>query len=168
MDSEGYPGEGNLILFNNFYSNNSSSVYEITTPVNTDGSYNIDEGLPFGPDNPAWTFTGNFFTQAQGGAFRLPNGNTLITEATSSYIFEINPSGETVWSYDYPSNMSMIPRAQKYGYDYFDEISLLGDLNNDSLINILDVISCINIVLGVNESNNNADLNNDGIINILI
>ena len=34
----------------------------------------------------------------------------------------------------------MIPRAQKYGYDYFDEISLLGDLNNDSLINILDVI----------------------------
>jgi len=164
---EGYPGEGNLILFNNFHSNNSSSIYEITTPVNTDGSYNIDEGLPFGPDNPAWTFTGNFFTQAQGGAFRLPNGNTLITEATSSYIFEINPSGETVWSYDYPSNMSMIPRAQKYGYDYFDEISLLGDLNNDSLINILDVISCINIVLGINESNNSADLNNDGIINIL-
>ena len=71
-------------------------------------------------------FYRKFFTQAQGGAFRLPNGNTLITEATSSYIFEINPSGETVWSYDYPSNMSMIPRAQKYGYDYFDEISFAG------------------------------------------
>ena len=88
-----------------------------------------------------------FFHSSSRWCIQTSNGNTLITEATSSYIFEINPSGETVWSYDYPSNISMIPRAQKYGYDYFDEISLLGDLNNDSLINILDVISCINIVL---------------------
>ena len=164
---EGYPGEGNLILFNNFYGNNSSSVFEITTPINDDGSYSIINNQPFGPDNVTWTHTGNFFSQAQGGAFRLPNGNTLITEATSSYIFEIDSSGNTVWSYDYPSNMAMIPRAQKYGYDYFDSIAILGDLNEDTVVNILDVISCINIVLGITEPVDNADLNNDGIINIL-
>ena len=164
---EGYPGEGNLILFNNFYTNNNSSVFEISTPVNDDGSYSINNNDPFGPEDVAWTYTGGFFSQAQGGAFRLPNGNTLITEATASYIFEINTSGTTVWDYDYPSNMSMIPRAQKYGYNHFDNISMMGDLNNDSTVNILDVILCINIVLGTEQIIDNADLNDDNIVNIL-
>ena len=164
---EGYPGEGNLILFNNFYTNNNSSVFEINTPVNNDGSYSINNNESFGPDDVAWTYTGNFFSQAQGGAFRLPNGNTLITEATASYIFEINESGDIVWDYDYPSNMSMIPRAQKYGYNHFDSASMAGDLNNDSTVNILDVILCINIVLGTEETIDNADLNGDNIVNIL-
>ena len=163
----GYPGEGNLILFNNFYTNNSSSVFEITTPVNNDGSYSIDNNNPFAPDDVAWTYTGGFFSQAQGGAFRLPNGNTLITEATDAYIFEINPSGNIVWDYDYPSNTAMIPRAQKYAYDYFNSVTMMGDLNQDGLVNILDVIICINIVLGSAEEIDSADLNNDGIINIL-
>ena len=61
----------------------------------------------------------------------------------------------------------MIPRAQKYAYDYFDNISMMGDLNNDTIVNILDVILCINIVLGESEIVNNADLNSDGIVNIL-
>ena len=163
----GYPGEGNLILFNNFYTNNNSSVFEINTPINDDGSYSINSSDPFGPDDVAWTHTGGFFSQAQGGAFRLPNGNTLITEATASYIFEIDPSGNTVWDYDYPSSMSMIARSQKYGYNHFDSAIMMGDLNNDSTINILDVILCINIVLGTEETIDSADLNGDDIINIL-
>ena len=164
---EGYPGEGNLILFNNFYSNNSSSVFEITTPINSDGSYSIDENNPFAPDDVSWTYTGGFFSQAQGGAFRLPNGNTLITEATEAYIFEIDQNGIVVWDYEYPTNMAMIARAQKYAYDYFDSLSLLGDLNDDAIVNILDVIICINIVLGTANPVDAADLNQDGIVNIL-
>ena len=164
---EGSPGAGNLILFNNFFTNGTSAVFEITTPINNDGSYNISENEPFGPDDVSWTYTGNFFSQAQGGAFRLPNGNTLITEATASYIFEINQSGTVVWDYDHPSNMAMIARAQKYAYDYFDSTTTYGDLNEDSIINILDVIICINIVLGTEESTELGDLNQDGIINIL-
>jgi len=165
---EGYPGEGNLILFNNFYpATHTSSVCEITTPINNDGTYVIDDNQPFGPDDYTWYHSGGFSSQAQGGAFRLPNGNTLITEATASYIFEIDSNGITVWDYDYPSNMAMIPRAQKYAYDYFDNFSMIGDLNNDNLVNILDVILCINIVLGTSQEVNNADLNGDGIINIL-
>ena len=61
----------------------------------------------------------------------------------------------------------MIPRAQKYAYDYFDSVTMMGDLNNDTVVNILDVIICINIVLGSAEEIDSADLNNDGIINIL-
>ena len=45
--------------------------------------------------------------------------------------------------------------------------SVFGDVNGDSIVNILDVIQCINIVLGNAESVDLADLNDDGIINIL-
>ena len=43
----------------------------------------------------------------------------------------------------------------------------IGDLNEDDLINIQDVILMINIILGVNEFNENADLNSDVLIDIL-
>ncbi len=41
-----------------------------------------------------------------------------------------------------------------------------GDLNLDGIINILDVVSMVNVVLG-NEEQELADLNNDGLVNIL-
>ena len=164
---EGYPGEGNLILFNNFHTNNSSAVLEIITPITQSGNYIIEDHQPFGPDTYAWIHSGGFLSQAQGGAFRLFNGNTLITEATESYIFEVTTSGETVWEYNYPNNASMIARAERYTYDQFDHISLSGDINGDSIVNILDIIMCINIILGTSEAIDSADLNQDGIINIL-
>ena len=163
----GYPGEGNFILFNNFHTNNSSAALEFTPPMNADGSYTVPEDEPFGPSTYTWVHYGGFYSEAQGGAFRLPNGNTLITEATSSYIFEIDENGNTVWEYDYPSNMSMIPRAQKYGYNHFDASSSPGDLNEDGIINILDIIITVNIILGTESENSNADVNSDGTINIL-
>ena len=44
--------------------------------------------------------------------------------------------------------------------------TLVGDFNNDGIINILDVIQLVNIVLE-NEYDSIVDLNEDGIINIL-
>ena len=48
----------------------------------------------------------------------------------------------------------------------YDE-QLLGDLNQDSLINILDVILMINIILNNDDFNDLADMNIDGVINVL-
>ena len=52
---------------------------------------------------------------------------------------------------------------------YFDNIIniLLGDVNNDGLINILDVVSTVNIILGMAEFVDAADYNGDGVINVL-
>ena len=48
----------------------------------------------------------------------------------------------------------------------YQEESLLGDINEDTLINIQDIILLINIIL--NEQNNTlADMNADGLINVL-
>ena len=60
-----------------------------------------------------------------------------------------------------------------HSYDTFNEIinvnvinQILGDLNNDQAINILDVILMVNIILGDSEIELNADMNFDGIVNI--
>ena len=45
--------------------------------------------------------------------------------------------------------------------------SILGDVNSDNVINILDVILVVNIILGINDFNNLADINIDGSIDIL-
>ena len=48
------------------------------------------------------------------------------------------------------------------------EPGIAGDLNDDGMLNILDVISLINMVLGSSEVDmNSADLNDDGMLNIL-
>ena len=48
----------------------------------------------------------------------------------------------------------------------YQEDSLLGDLNNDEILNILDVIQLINLILS-GEDNSAADMNDDDIVNIL-
>ena len=49
--------------------------------------------------------------------------------------------------------------------DFFS--SLPGDLNDDGLVNVLDVVILVNIVLGQAGENPAGDLNSDGLINIL-
>lgn len=43
-----------------------------------------------------------FFASFMGGAQRLPNGNTVITEATTGRLFEVTHAGEVVWEYIIP------------------------------------------------------------------
>jgi hypothetical protein len=48
----------------------------------------------------------------------------------------------------------------------YEQSILLGDINDDQLINIQDIILTINLILA-NEHNEYADMNSDGIVNIL-
>ena len=45
--------------------------------------------------------------------------------------------------------------------------SILGDINGDSLINVVDVVQLVNIALGLYPEITAADVNEDGIINVL-
>ena len=53
-----------------------------------------------------WEYHGeplmSFFTHFTGGAERLPNGNTLITEGNTGRLFEVTPANEVVWEYISP------------------------------------------------------------------
>ena len=58
---------------------------------------------------------------------------------------------------------TIIPRAQKYSTYYF---GILGDLNSDGNINILDTVALVNIAL-TTDYNVNGDMNQDEDINVL-
>ena len=93
----------------------------------------------------------------------MPNGNTIITSAAEQNVFEIDSAGNTEWSYEGNLNTA---RAIKYPLDYFGNTNLLGDLNNDQILNILDIIQIVNIILS-NNYVSNGDFNSDDVINIL-
>ena len=56
---------------------------------------------------------------------------------------------------------TLVERA--YFYDGF----ILGDMNGDGQLNILDVVALVNIILSGNEPNSLGDMNGDGAYNIL-
>lgn len=78
------------------------------------GAHRLDDPLPFSrviEVNPAtneiaWTYQDkpvtNFFAPRMGNAQRLPNGNTLICEASFGRLFEVTTDGEIVWEYVNP------------------------------------------------------------------
>ena len=171
---DGYPGSGNLILFNNDYvsagQQSQSAVFEIETPVNENGIYDIVPDQAYGPENPVWIYTGSFHSNVQSGAFRLQNGNTLVTDANSNRIFEVSQDHSIVWDYIYSGNGSMIARAQKYPLaflsgDFPEYIS--GDVNFDQIINVMDILMINDMFHGYGYPNSPpADYNGDGSIDI--
>lgn len=122
----GFPGEGNLMIFNNGYTyRNYSSVIEITPPLNADGTYDREPGEAWGPEAPAWEYVGDppesFYSRIISGAHRLPNGNTVVTEGVDARIFELTPDGEIVWEFRSPDRINRRPnvfRATRYLPDY--------------------------------------------------
>ena len=168
---DGYPGSGNLILFNNDFTVNASAVFEIETPLNGEGTYDLEPGQAYGPEDPVWIHTGGFHSNVQSGAFRLPNGNTLITDANDSRLFEVTAEHAVVWNYNFPgTGQSMIARAEKYTYYFlqggFPEYTV-GDVNFDGVLDVLDLNYIVDMILGYGyESTPPADVNTDGNVDI--
>ena len=79
-------------------------------------------------------------------------GDLIQTENETAYLI-INSNSNT--------QIEPIPIIVEYSD------GLLGDLNNDGILNILDIVALVNIVLNDEEYNSNADLNSDGILNVL-
>ena len=165
----GYPGEGNLIIFNNNYTD-YSAVYEIETPIGENGTYIINFDEPYGPNQPVWLHTGNFHTQMQGGAFRLPNGNTLITDCDDATMFEVTYDHQVVWTHQFGNSQSFIARAQKYEIDYLNSSFpeyITGDVNFDELIDLMDMLLVSDMVSGEGyQPTPPADYNSDGEVDL--
>jgi hypothetical protein len=105
----GYPGEGDILVFNNGVSRPAgwySSVDEIVPPVNENGEYYLQHGSAYGPESLIWTYTANpplsFCSGILSGAQRLKDGDTLICDGTAGRFFEVTSDGSTVWEYTNP------------------------------------------------------------------
>ena len=82
---------------------------------------------PYGPSSYTWIYQSDFFSNVQSGAFRLPNGNTIINSKADSRIFEVSLDGLVEWEYQGNLNTA---RVIKYAYNYFNS-HVIGDLYND-------------------------------------
>ena len=45
--------------------------------------------------------------------------------------------------------------------------NITGDINGDSLVNVIDVVQLVSIALGESSGTSSADINDDGVINVL-
>jgi hypothetical protein len=103
----GFPGAGNLTCFNNGLGRGDySTVDEFTPAINADGSYSMVAGSALSPTNYTWTYKGTtanpMYSENISGAYRLPNGNTIICSGTLGRFLEVTTTGEIVWEYICP------------------------------------------------------------------
>ena len=108
MIPQGFPGAGNILVFDNGRTRQKSIILEID-PVTQELLWKYEAGS-------------NFFSKSAGSAQRLKNGNTFISEDVSGRAFEITPSGEKVWEY---KGEARISRARRYPLDYCPQLSAL-------------------------------------------
>jgi len=159
-----FPGEGNILLFNNNHSEGSSAVIEFNPPVLSNGFYSLINDGPHGPHDYIWVYQSDFHSQTHSGAFRQANGNTFITSFQDNRILEVDYGGMIQWEYN--GNFVNVHRAIKYAESYFNS-SILGDINQDGDIDILDVVLLLNMILGDIPIDFSADLNLDNLVDIL-
>jgi hypothetical protein len=164
------------MAFNNREGTNSSIVVELIPPSDGAGNYTYTPGTAYGPSTPTWTYSvSGFYSNHLGGCQRLPNGNTLIVESTSGYIFEVNSAGSVEWNY---SSGYEVSRALRYattypGVDSLDTVTeyVCGDANADTKINLKDVSYIINYLYRGGASpipdKYIVDVNSDGKLNLL-
>jgi len=103
----GNPGAGNLTCFNNGLGRGDySTVDEFTPAVDASGNYTMVAGTAAAPANYIWTYKGTtanpLYSENISGAYRLPNGNTIICSGTIGEFTEVTSASEVVWKYICP------------------------------------------------------------------
>ena len=78
---------------------------------------------------------------------------------------EVTYEGDIVFEHSTGIN-NKISRAKKYPSNYL-EPNILGDINYDETIDVLDIIILIDIIVNQDNFLNSADINYDEVIDIL-
>ena len=145
---DGYSGE-NQILSSDWIEKATSSA--VTTGLDPLSGYGY---LFWIPDVQNDYFEGSFFMMGLGGQniFLSPRHNLLI--ATHSYFYPGN-------IYEHSDNLFLNIWNNVF------PIFKLGDLNNDTIINVFDIIELSDMVLDSVDNNPTGDINNDDVLDDL-
>ena len=97
---EGVPNAGRLVCFNNRgVSNNQSSIDQVAPPLNG-YIYDIVLGQAFQPTSYTQRHACNGYSSNMGNSQQLPNGNMLVCIATAGNLYEIDPAGNSIWTFN--------------------------------------------------------------------
>jgi hypothetical protein len=105
------PNAGYLVGFNNNGISNNQSCVDLISPPYDGYNYSIESGSAFQPSTYTQRHACSGHSNNECNSQQLPNGNMLICIAQSGYIYEINPSGATIWS---KSVSGMLTHAYRY------------------------------------------------------
>lgn len=110
MIPPGFPGAGNILIFDNGRWNHFGESYLLEVNPKT--------------KKPVWIYDVGemFFSPVAGSVQRLKNGNTLVSEDFPGRIFEVTPEKQIVWQYQSPVRTC---RAHRYDYDYCERFTNL-------------------------------------------
>ncbi len=97
---QGYPGAGNILLFNNLRPGGSSAD-ELVLPLDASGRFVIAPGQPFGPSTATVIHQLGYTSQIVSSARRAKNGNTLICAGQQGNLLEVDPNGRRVFALNY-------------------------------------------------------------------
>ena len=123
MIPQGLPGEGNILLFDNGgwagygyfgmprYIRLVSRVIEFN-PVTLDIVWEYHH-CALGWWFPRTNENHRFYSSIMSSVQRLPNGNTLVTEATNGRVFEVTDTSKIVWDYITPTRIQQLYRAYR-------------------------------------------------------
>ena len=110
---------------------------------------------------------------------------TMYSDVADEYFFAVQKDILKTWHEQDPINENEITRTwqiadyQEYKPNpfildetlieraYFYDGILIGDLNEDGLLNILDLVMLVNIILYDEDGSPAADVNGDGVYNVL-
>ena len=121
-----------------------------STQQNFNSNFSANSDLPLINDqSPSLPIHNTFNGEHRALVVIAPDGATELYRATlnSTYFPLYEDDFKEVIISNYPSSMA-------------------GDINNDEIVNILDIVQLANMILS-GEYAENADLNSDGIVNIL-
>lgn len=109
MIPSGYPGAGNIIVFDNGSSRRKYSIIQEINPVTNKVVWEYEDRK-------------SLYGKAKGSAQRLPNGNTFISSGTENQYFEVTQDKEVVWKM---TTSKPLHRARKYHKSYCENLKNL-------------------------------------------
>ena len=108
---EDCPGAYSLVGFDNNYHPDSSALKIIEPPYDSIVGYIRQAGAPFLPAVANHTIACLGKTSAMGNSQQLPNGNTQICISQSGIIYEIDSTGNLLWTHQVAGT---VPQAFRY------------------------------------------------------
>ena len=143
------------------------------------GSNSAEGNLVLWESNPSLYISGSPYGNDEGFNGLISNITLLtrnlddeeILNISSDRFYNLDNTNNLVsdWKFNFGSGNILYDHSgnQNHGTIYGAEWNLYGDMNDDGTLNILDVITVVNIVVGNTPFDDSADFTGDGQVNIL-